>query len=237
MENSVSNMYLDGTYATKNPTFGDDNAEQKIAETLRACRMFKLPHRNIAEVGCGGGAILLGAAEALKAESATGYEPMPEAYSVAKTRETDKVKFLNETVGPSSKASHDLVLCYDVFEHIENYFSFLRNLRNMGSHFLFHIPLDMNAQMVARGEPIQRVRDQVGHLHYFCKESALASLKECGYEIRGSFYTFGGDGNYQGGLFYKLLKYPRKISFKLFPDLAVRVLGGFSLMVWASPSR
>lgn len=233
---SISSIYQDGTYASKNPTFGDDNASQKISEALRACRDFNLPHHTLAEVGCGGGAILIGLASALGATSAVGYEPMPEAYAVAKSREAAPITFLNETIGPDSKGSHDLVICFDVFEHIEDFFGFLRNLKNIGSNFLFHIPLDMNAQMVARGTPLRRVRNEVGHIHYFCKDSALAALRESGYEINGTFYTFSGDGSYKGGLFYKLLKYPRKISFALFPDLAVRVLGGFSLMVWASPT-
>lgn len=232
---SLAKIYQDGTYASKNSAFGDDNAEHKIANALKACRDFKIPHQTIAEVGCGGGAIIRGVAEALAAKSAVGYEPMPEAYEVARTRETAQVSFLNQSVGPESSGNYDLVLCFDVFEHIEDYFSFLRNLRGIGKNFLFHIPLDMNAQMVARGEPIRRVRDQVGHIQYFSKDSAIATLTECGYSIRRNFYTFGGDGSYMGGLAYRLMRYPRIVSFKLNQDLAVRILGGFSLMVWASP--
>lgn len=235
--NTLAKIYQDGTYASKNSAFGDDNADFKIANTLRACEKFSLPHQKIAEVGCGAGAIIGGVARALEATSAVGYEPMPEAYAVAETRTTGQVKFLNETIGPESREDYDLVLCYDVFEHIEDYFSFLRNLRNLGRNFLFHIPLDMNAQMVARGKPIQRVRDEVGHIHYFSKDSAIASLKECGYEIGGHFYTFGADGCYAGGLFYRLMKYPRKIGFALSPDLTARTLGGYASMVWATPAK
>jgi cyclopropane fatty-acyl-phospholipid synthase-like methyltransferase len=231
---SLAKIYQDGTYASKNSAFGDDNAEMKISRALDACRQYALNPRTLAEVGCGGGAILLGVAEALGVESAVGFEPMPEACVVAKSRETNQVTFCDETVGPESNSDFDLVLCFDVFEHIEDYFSFLRNLRNLGKNFLFHIPLDMCAQMVARGEPIQRVRDEVGHIHYFSKDSAMASLRECGYKIGGSFYTNGADGNYSGKMF-RLMKMPRKVAFALNRDLAVRILGGFSLMVWATP--
>ncbi|MEI7928714.1 MAG: class I SAM-dependent methyltransferase [Verrucomicrobiales bacterium] len=232
---NIAKIYQDGTYAGKNPKFGDDSAGHKIAKAVKACREFRLPHGKIAEVGCGGGAIILGVATELGSDHAVGYEPMPEAYAVAKARETAQVSFTTETIGPESHGDFDLVLCFDVFEHIEDYFSFLRNLRRIGKNHLFHIPLDMNAQMVARGGPLKRVREEVGHLHYFYKESALASLSECGYEIGGYFYTFGAEGSYQGGLIYKLMKYPRKILFAINPDLAVRLLGGYSLMVWAKP--
>lgn len=230
---SVSDIYLDGSYAGKNPTFGDDNAEWKVSNALEACRRFNLPHRTIAEVGCGAGAIIRGVAGALGAESAVGYEPMPQAYAIAKERETEILRFLPETIGPATEAHYDLMLCFDVFEHVEDYFGFLRNLKPLADRFLFHIPLDMNAQMIARGAPIRRVREQVGHLHYFSKDTALAALRECGYRIDGSFYTCGADSVY-GGLRYRLMKLPRKISYALAPDLAVRVLGGYSLMVAAS---
>ncbi|WAC20450.1 class I SAM-dependent methyltransferase [Luteolibacter sp. SL250] len=230
---SLAKIYQDGTYATKNSAFGDDNAAAKISWALKACKEFKLGHQTIAEVGCGGGAILLGVAEALKPESAVGFEPMAEAFEVAEKRTTPTVSFKNETVSHSSNDFFDLVICFDVFEHIEDYFTFLRNLRMLGKNFLFHIPLDMNAQMVARGTPIQMVREEVGHIHYFSKDSAIAALKECGFSVRGHFYTCGADGAYSGRLF-RMMKYPRKIAFALAPDLAVRVLGGYSLMVWAS---
>ncbi len=230
--NSVAKTYQDGSYAQKNPTFGDNNAEWKILNATRAIEDFKLPHRTIAEVGCGGGAILLGVAKAMKADSATGFEPMPEAYALAKSRETAQVNFLNETIGPETTGNFDLVLCFDVFEHIENYFGFLRDLSHMGSNFLFHIPLDMNAQMVARSEPIRRVREQVGHIHYFSKDSAIASLSDCGYAVRGHFYTFGGDGTYYSPL-HAIMKLPRKLAFAACPHLAVQILGGYSLMAWA----
>jgi SAM-dependent methyltransferase len=231
---ALAKIYQDGTYAAKNSAFGDDNAEIKIHNAVKACHDFKLHPRRIAEMGCGAGAILLGVAETLSVESAVGFEPMPEAYAVAKSRETNQVTFCNETVGPKSNSDFDLVLCFDVFEHIEDYFSFLRDLRNLGKNFLFHIPLDMCAQMVVRGEPIQRVRDEVGHIHYFSKDSALAALRECGYKIGGSFYTCGADGSYSGRLF-RMMKIPRKIAFAFDSDLAVRVLGGYSLMAWATP--
>lgn len=231
---SLAKIYQDGTYATKNSAFGDDNAEIKIQHAVKACHDYNLQPTKIAEVGCGGGAILLGVAEALAVDSAVGFEPMPEAFEVAKSRETSRVTFRHETINAESIFDFDLVLCFDVFEHIEDYFTFLRNLRNIGKNFLFHIPLDMNAQMVARGKPIQRVRNEVGHIHYFSKDSAIATLRECGYRIKSSCYTCAADGNYSGRVF-KIMKFPRKLAFALNRDTAVRIMGGYSLLVWGIP--
>ncbi len=208
---SLAKIYQDGTYASKNGSFGDDNASAKIGWALQACKKYDISPGTIAEVGCGAGAILLGVAEALNPARAVGYEPMPEAYQVARSRETSAVSFKSQIIGPDCDDFFELVLCFDVFEHIEDYFGFLRNLRKLGENFLFHIPLDMSAQMVARGAPIQMVRDEVGHIHYFSKDSAIAALDECGYAVRGHFYTSGADGTYSGKLF-RMMKYPRKLA-------------------------
>ena len=50
------------------------------------------------------------------------------------------------------------MLCIDVFDDVENCFSFLRDLRSRGNALIFHIPLDMNVQMVIRSAPILMVR-------------------------------------------------------------------------------
>jgi hypothetical protein len=52
---SLAKIYQDGTYASKNATFGDDNAKLKISSALEACRNYGLAPQTLAEVGCGGG--------------------------------------------------------------------------------------------------------------------------------------------------------------------------------------
>jgi len=231
-----SSIYTDGTYASKNPAFGSENADWKINFTLDACKALELPHNTIAEVGCGGGSILAGISKNLCSRLAVGYEPMPEAYREA-DKHTDKhLNFENRAIKSGELADFDLVLCYDVIEHIEDCFSFVRGMKGLGRNFLFHFPLDMNAQMVARGGPMRMVRNEVGHIHYFSKDSALSLLEECGFTVQHHSYTFGADGCYTGFL-YRLMKLPRKILFSLFPDHTVRILGGFSLLVWAKPEN
>ena len=57
----------------------------------------------------------------------------------------------------------------DVIEHVEDYFSFLRDIRTKSSYKLFHIPLEVSVQGVLRGKIFLRNRDLYGHLHYFTK--------------------------------------------------------------------
>lgn len=123
-------------------------------------------------------------------------------------------------------------MAIDVFEHVEDYFGFLRSLREKGTYKVFHIPLDLSVQMVLRSSPILRTRSLVGHLHYFTKETALATLKDTGFIIVDYFYTNASELPNRGWK-ADLLKIPRKLGFLIDQDLTARIFGGFSLMVLA----
>jgi len=127
----------------------------------------------------------------------------------------------------------DVVMAIDVFEHVEDYFDFLRKLKEKAEYKIFHIPLDLSVQTVLRSTPIIKGRKSVGHIHYFTKETALETLKDTGYEIVDYFYTGGSLELPNRGWKANLLKVPRKLAFSVNNDLAVRILGGYSLLVLA----
>src|SRR5207245_11807121 len=115
-------------------------------------------------------------------------------------------------------------------EHLEDYWSFLRQLKPTSRHKIFHIPLDLSVQTVFRQRALLKRRDLYAHLHYFTKETALQTLRDAGYEVLDYFYTprsieLGADR------VQKILKVPRRICFAVHEDLTARILGGFSLLV------
>lgn len=98
---------------------------------------------------------------------------------------------------------------------------------------IFHIPLDLSAQIVLRSSPILKKRYSVGHIHYFTKETAIATLIDTGYEILDCFFTAGATDLPAKSFNSLVAKLPRKIMYKLNQDMTVRVLGGYSLIVLA----
>jgi hypothetical protein len=126
----------------------------------------------------------------------------------------------------------DLLLCIDVFEHVEDYIGFLKKLRAKARVKIFHIPLDMSAQWVLRGGPILLSREQIGHLHYFNKDTALATLQDTGYEVSDWFYTPAALDKPRS-VKAKLARLPRQTLSAINPDLSARMLGGYSLLVQA----
>jgi cyclopropane fatty-acyl-phospholipid synthase-like methyltransferase len=230
---TVREDYLNGDYLLKNPSFHVEDSPWKAAQIVRMLELRGLKPRRVAEVGSGAGEILVQLAGRLPEARFDGYEISPQGFELARAREGERVRFFNCDFLECGEGSYDLILCIDVFEHVEDYFGFLRRLRGRSGAFLFHVPLDMNAQMVARGEPVSRVRRTVGHLHYFSKETALATLEECGYRVEAWFFTANGVERPKSAR-ARLMKIPRRICFAVAPEWTARVLGGYSLMVYAT---
>jgi hypothetical protein len=128
------------------------------------------------------------------------------------------------------------MLCIDVFEHIEDYMGFLRALRPKAKWTIFHIPLNLSSQAVLRGTPILYGRKKLGHLHYFFKDTAIATLTDVGYVVLDHCYTAGAIDRGGSTLKNRLARLPRRFLYSIDPDLAVRALGGYSLLVLTSSS-
>jgi len=226
-------MYQTGEYLEKNPTYHVEDSAWKSDQVLRMIQKHDLRPQTICEVGCGAGEILKQLQSRLpSAIQLYGYEISPQAYSLAQQRENERLHFFCQDLLSSPNPGFDLLLCLDVFEHVEDYLGFLRGLRDKAPYKIFHIPLDLSVQWVWRRRPIMREREQAGHLHYFMKETALATLQDAGYEVIDWFYTPGAIANPRS-LKAKLASLPRRLLSVMNQDLVVRILGGYSLLVLA----
>ncbi len=233
MSNSKS-LYLDGGYLDRNPTWHAEDSAWKAAQIERMLRRHQLAPRTICEVGCGAGEILRSLADTLgTGVEFSGYEISPQAFEICSRKVQPNLRFYREDLLTKADRLFDLVMAIDVFEHVEDYLGFLRKLRTKGEYKIFHVPLELSVQTVLRASPLMRGRALVGHLHYFTKETALASLHDTGYEVVDWVYTRGAIERPGGGWKPALLKAPRRMLFAIHQDLTVRMLGGFSMLVLA----
>jgi SAM-dependent methyltransferase len=226
-------IYQTGEYVDKNPTYHVEDSAWKAGQILKMMEKHLVRPASVCEVGCGAGEILKQLQFRLPADTQFfGYEISPQAFALCRERENDRLRFFCQDILTDSRC-FDLLLCLDVFEHVEDYLGFLRGLRQKASEFtIFHIPLDLSVQWVWRRSPLLRVREQVGHLHYFTKETALATLQDAGYDVIDWFYTPGAIANPRS-VKAKLASWPRRALFAVHQDLVVRILGGYSLLVLA----
>lgn len=228
----MDSIYTDGTYLRNNPSWHEDDSGWKAGHIARLLARNGIEPASVCEVGCGAGEILRSLATRLPATRFVGYEISPGAYEICSRKATETVTYkLGNAL--EDAVEFDVAMAIDVFEHVEDYFEFLRRLRTRGRHKVFHIPLELSVQNVVRAKPLIDARRSVGHLHHFSRETALAALEDTGYTVIDHFYTSGRTE--LGGLGWKsqLLKWPRRAVYRVSPEAAVRVLGGYSLMVLA----
>jgi len=228
---SHTDIYRNGEYLRKNPDWHVEESPWKAKQVIRMLRRNNLRPKTICDAGCGAGEVLKQLHDHLDGDCRfVGYEISPQAFAMTRTRASEGVDYKLADILQEQNVYFDLVLVLDVIEHLEDYFSFLRDIRHKGRHAMFHIPLDLSAQTVWRKEGILKRRDLYAHLHYFTKDTALRTLQDVGYEVLDHFYT-PRLIDLPSDRLQRILKIPRKIAFALHPDVTVRVLGGYSLLV------
>jgi len=227
----ILEIYKDGTYLKNNETWHVEDSPWKVKQIISILNKNNLSPATVCEVGCGAGEILNQLSGVFPNTIFVGYELSPQAFALCKERESKNVSYHLKSIF-AEEVLYDCLLCIDVFEHVEDYIGFIKALKIKSNFKIFHIPLDISVLSVLRSSMIY-ARESVGHLHYFTRETALATLQDCGYEIIDSFYTTSFLGLPSKTFKAKLAKLPRRLLFAMSPHLCVRLLGGCSLLVLA----
>ena len=224
--------YADGEYLAANPTWGEEDSVWKARRIRQLWRQTGLPvPATIAEIGCGAGRILA-ELQAGFPDTVTysGFDIAPAAIQMAQKHAGKRLAYYCEDL-TNSERRFDALLCIDVFEHVENPFEFLRNIKRLAPLIVFNIPLEMHLAGVLINHQLW-TRRQYGHLHFYTAAVAFETLKECGYSTVGYDYVS------------RLMDLPRSVSEYVFwlprkfvslfsKEWSARTLGGTSLLVVA----
>lgn len=231
---SLEDIYVSGAYNDMVPSWHVEESVGKAREILRLLRSHHLAPQTICEVGCGVGEVLRQLQRGLPETcELTGYDISPQAIDRARARENDRLHFYLGDFRTDDTRTYDLLLVLDVVEHLEDYYSFLRSLKARGTYKVFFFPLDLSVQSVLRPHGLLHTREAFAHLHYFTRETAIRALEDTGYRILDAVYTADALDSPTHRLGRRLLKWPRKAAFAVNHDWAVRMLGGYRLLVLA----
>lgn len=229
----MKDMYAatNSEYLENNKTWHAEDSPWKTKQILKLINRNSLNPKSVVEIGCGAGEILR--QMQLQMEDKTiefsGYDIAPDAIKMAKQKANDKLHFYEENLLDKKDVHFDLELIIDVFEHVDDYIGFIRLCGEMADYKIYHIPLDMHVSGLLRGSML-RSRKKVGHIHYFSKETALATLKDAGQEVIDFFYTKCAVENTKRlrSRFANVFRIP---LYAVSPDLTAHLLGGYSLIV------
>ncbi|HET6884405.1 MAG TPA: class I SAM-dependent methyltransferase [Pirellulales bacterium] len=234
VDSEAGHRYTDGAYLERNPTWHVEDSPWKAEKILDMLARHGMTPTTICEVGCGAGEVLAQLQKRLPDHCRFwGYDISPQAHRLAIERANSRLQFRQADLLAEHDLAFDLLLVIDLIEHLDDYYGFLRRLKPRSRHTIFHIPLDLSAYAVWRSYPILDLRTSVGHIHYFTKDTALAALRDTGYEVLDWFYPEQPLILRGKPMRQKVLALLRQGLLRANRDLAVRVLGGRSLMVLA----
>lgn len=240
----ANDLYVSGAYLEKNPTWHTDESPWKTREVLRMLRQNALSPTTICEVGCGAGEIPRLMQQEMPATCQFwGYDISPQAFELCRHKENERLHFKLADFLQEEDMTFDLILLMDVVEHVEDCYGFLRNIKPKSQYKIIQVPMDLSAQSLIFGH-VAGYRERSGHLHFFTRETALAMLKDLGYEVLDSFYTATDLVDVEskwithpaqrlrhrlGRAKLTLTQIPAKFFFTLNKDLAVRTWGHWGM--------
>ena len=227
-------LYTGGGYLEKNPLWHVEESPWKAKLVMQMMARHNLAPQTICEAGCGAGEVLKQLQDNLPQDcSFFGYDISSQAIDLCKSRANERLHFVLGDIKQEKDIRFDLMLVLDVIEHLEDYFSFLREIRPRSPYKILQIPLDLSVQTVLRSTPLIRDRNQFGHIHYFNKETALQTLADVGYEVLDYFYAAVSLDLPSKQIRNIIMRLPRRICFAIHKDIAVRMLGGYRIMILA----
>ena len=231
---SSNDIYTDGTYLVNNPTWGVEDASYKASIIANLLRKNNMSPNEITEVGCGSGGILSCLFNDWNNTIPYhGYDISPQAIALAKKSAATNIQFYNEDF-TKKEICTDLLLMIDVLEHVDNYYSFLGDLKSKATYFVFHIPLDLSCRTILKPHVLLQQRESVGHIHYFSKEMVMWMLRDKGFTVVDWIYTKPTTDHIKADSWKRGIKKTlRNASFYLHKDLSAKCWGGYSMMILA----
>jgi SAM-dependent methyltransferase len=229
----LRSIYEDGSYLELNRSWHQEDSPYKARLVSKAISRNDIQFTSCADVGCGAGLVTELLAKEFPSSRFEGFELSNDAEKFWKERQSlDNLVF---RVGDllESKQVFDVVICLDVFEHVEDYFGFLRKLRTKGRRFIFNIPLDMNVMKIIT-PGIKFAREEVGHLHYFNRYTALQTVQDTGYRIHDSYLSSAYTSTMPRNIRQAAILPIRLLSLAFGKKCASTLFGGISLVVTAS---
>lgn len=222
-------LFYEKNYLKNNPSWHSEDSHFKSTAILEIIKKNKIKFKNFCEIGCGAGKVVEIISSKYKKKKFFGYEISKIAFKMCNNR-LSNVKYYNKSL-ESIKKKFDIILCADVLEHVENPYLFLRNIKKKSKYQVFHVPLDLSVNSILRKSVLLSVRKEVGHLHLYTKKLIIDDLKRSNFEIIDYFYTFNLNIYKNGSFFQKLFAVLRNLFYFLNKDLAVNLLGGYSILI------
>lgn len=232
----VDDRYIGENYVSDNEDWHEGRAAWKAAQVVRMIDAHDLRPASICDIGCGTGGVLDELGSRLPGKpQLVGYEISPKAVDLVPSDRRQRIQVVNGGHDVDSR-TFELMLALDVFEHVEDYYGFLRGIQSKAPLAIFHVPIDTAVTSVLRPGPILRSSKVVGHIQHFTRATALEALRHSGFEILDAWHTVPARDQTPTSPRQHLGRAARLLAARLDVDTAAKWLTGFPLLVLARSS-
>ena len=234
-------LYTSNEYWGKNPSYHSEDSffkSKNFIKILKKNRFDISEIKNIVDIGCGLGGILKEIEKSKFFSEKTkffGFDINEKVIEEANRNKEKSLSFFCENFFNSKSLSEaDLIICADVFEHIQDYVGFLKNLSSYSKYFLFNIPLDISVRSILSDNFIKYNFENVGHLHFFNENISKLILNYCNFEIIDTVYAKNFLNHSKKDSIKKAIGYlPAKFIDLISERFASKIVGGYSLVCLA----
>ncbi len=219
------NIYTDGTYLMKNPSWHLEDSKVKAQWITNIIPANLRAHiGSVGEIGCGYGSILNELQSSFSKNCQfIGIDISATAINYAMEK-FPGIKFIIGDIYTLDQEKYDLLLVIDLLEHVYYQHNFLDTVKTKSNYSIFHIPIGSNF----KNNLFDRYKKQMekyGHIQFYSLSQIINLLTNSGLAIKDYFYTFGLE--HKNNVIY----YPLKWMFHLSPYLISQFIGLVSVMV------
>lgn len=231
--NRLDQRYASGEYLAENADWHEGGAAWKAQQVARMLSKHGVVPDSICDIGCGTGGVLAELDALLpNGPALTGYEVAKQAIDLAPPARRDRIELINGAHDVDDR-TFDLLMALDVFEHVEDYYGFLRGIRVKAPLAIFHIPIDTAVSSVLRPGPVLSSYRKVGHIQHYTPTLALEALRHVEYRIIDHEHTVPARVAAPTSLRGRIGKAARLSLARVNVDVAARLVTGFPLLVLA----
>jgi len=230
----ILNFYLSGEYYRNNPTWDASDTDWKFGKLVKPLETI-LPQKSaqIVEIGCGSGELLKKLSSHWPEHQFKGFDIAPDAKRFWNHQNSNLSFAVGDFLAEPPSQPADVVLLIDVLEHLADPVTFLERLSPYSKYIMVHLPLDMTVVNILFDQRILRLRDSIGHIHYFTKAIGEKLILEGGYKVLDSFYSRAWKDSPNLSSMGKALRLVRAVLSSIDADRNAKILGGETLLITA----